>query len=69
MQRSQLEVLGQAVFGRVGLLKSSMGINVDESIQLRVESRNLSEMRFDQFHWRQFFLSNLLSHGNGGKEG
>ena len=69
MQRSQAQVLGQAMFGRVGLLKSSIGINVDESIQSRIEFRNLREMRFDQFNWRQFFLANLLSHGRGWKQG
>ena len=47
MQRPQAEVLVQVTLGRAGLLKSTIGINLDESIELRVESGDPGEVRFN----------------------
>ena len=65
MQRSQALTLIHGLFGDTSLAKSSIRIYVDESVQSRVESGDLREMRFHEFDRRQFPLANLLSHGNG----
>src|SRR5579864_5042580 len=68
MQRSESSSAHHRSLGRMSFALNLFYVDVNEGVQLRIQSFDLCQVCFGQFYRRDLLLADLLSHANGGEK-